>query len=77
MLRPKSSQLSFYGKHIYDRVIPKGHFLKLLDRAVDFSLSSSSSATIIKKNRQGPRLRKRQMKPEITRACRERPKIER
>ncbi len=37
MLRAKSSQLSFYGSHIYDRVIPKGHFLKLLDKAVDFS----------------------------------------
>ena len=37
MLRAKSSQLSFYGNHIYDRVIPKGHFLKLLNKAVDFS----------------------------------------
>jgi IS5 family transposase len=37
MLKPKSSQLSFYGDHIYDRVIPEGHFLKLLERAVDFS----------------------------------------
>jgi IS5 family transposase len=37
MLRPKSSQLSFYGNHIYDRVIPEDHFLKLLSRAVDFS----------------------------------------
>ena len=37
MLRAKSSQLSFYGNHIYDRVIPKDHFLKLLDKAVDFS----------------------------------------
>ena len=38
MLRTKSSQLSFYGEHIYDRVIPKDHFLKLLHKAVDFSL---------------------------------------
>jgi IS5 family transposase len=37
MLRVKSSQLSFYGNHIYDRVIPKDHFLKLLNKAVDFS----------------------------------------
>lgn len=37
MLRPPSMQLSFYGNHIYDRVIPEDHFLKLLDRAVDFS----------------------------------------
>ena len=36
MLRAKSSQLSFYGNHIYDRVIPKDHFLKLLNKAVDF-----------------------------------------
>ncbi len=31
------SQLSFYGNHIYDRIIPRDHFLKLLDKAVDFS----------------------------------------
>jgi IS5 family transposase len=37
MLRAKSNQLSFYGNHIYDRVIPEDHFLKLLDKAVDFS----------------------------------------
>jgi IS5 family transposase len=37
MLKPRSSQLSFYGDHIYDQVIPDDHFLKLLDRAVDFS----------------------------------------
>jgi IS5 family transposase len=37
MLRPKSAQTSFYGNHIYDRVIPKDHFLKLLDRAADLS----------------------------------------
>ena len=37
MLKAKSSQLSFYGNHIYDRVIPKDHFLKLLNKAVDFS----------------------------------------
>jgi IS5 family transposase len=37
MLRPPSMQLSFYGNHIYDRVIPEDHFLKLLNRAVGFS----------------------------------------
>ena len=37
MLRTESVQTSFYGNHIYDRVIPDGHFLKLLDKAVDFS----------------------------------------
>ena len=37
MLRAKSNQLSFYGSHIYNRVIPGDHFLKLLDRVVDFS----------------------------------------
>jgi len=37
MLRAKPRQLSFYGNHIYDRVIPKDHFLKLLDKAVGFS----------------------------------------
>ena len=37
MLKTKSSQLSFYGDHIYDQVIPEEHFLKQLDRAVDFS----------------------------------------
>jgi len=37
MLKPRSSQLSFYGDHIYDRIIPEGHFLKQLDKTVDFS----------------------------------------
>jgi len=37
MLRAKSPQSSFYGNHIYDRVIPEDHFLKQLDKAVDFS----------------------------------------
>jgi transposase len=34
-MRSKSSQLSFYGNHIYDRVISKDHFLKLLNKAAD------------------------------------------
>jgi len=37
MLKPRSSQLSFYGDHIYDQVIPEDHFLKLLEKAIDFS----------------------------------------
>jgi len=37
MLRPESVQTSFYGNHIYDRVIPEHHFLKQLNKAVDFS----------------------------------------
>ena len=37
MLKVKSSQLSFYGNHIYGPVIPEDHFLKLLNKAVDFS----------------------------------------
>ena len=37
MLRAKTSQVSFYCNHIYDRIIPKKHFLKRLDKAVDFS----------------------------------------
>ncbi len=36
MLKTKSSQLSFYGDHIYDQIIPEEHFLKQLGRAVDF-----------------------------------------
>ena len=36
MLVTKSSQLSFYGNHIYDRVIREDHFLKLLSKVVDF-----------------------------------------
>ena len=37
MLKPRSSQLSFYGDHIYDQVIPDDHFLKQLEKAVAFS----------------------------------------
>jgi len=37
MLRATSSQVSFYGDHIYNRVIPEEHFLKQLEKAVDFS----------------------------------------
>ena len=37
MLRRRSPQASFYGEHIYDRVIPEDHFLKLLNKTVDFS----------------------------------------
>ena len=37
MLRAESNQLSFYGNHIYNRVIPETHSLKLLDKVADFS----------------------------------------
>ncbi len=37
MRRTKSSQLFFYGNHIYHRVIPKDHFLELLGKTLDFS----------------------------------------
>ena len=37
MLKPRSNQISFYGDHIYERVIPAGHFLRLLEKVVDFS----------------------------------------
>ena len=37
MLKPRSSQLSFHGDHIYDQVIPDDHFLKQLEKAIDFS----------------------------------------
>ena len=40
MLRAESNQLSFYGSHVYDRVIPEDHFLKCLNRVVDFSFVS-------------------------------------
>jgi IS5 family transposase len=39
--------------------------------------NKTTSAIIAKKNRKSPRLRKRQVKPEIVAAQRERPKIER
>jgi hypothetical protein len=31
MLRAKSSRLSFYRDYIYERVIPRDYFLKLLN----------------------------------------------
>ena len=44
MLRAESSQVSFYGNHIYDRLIPEDHLLKLLDKVVDF-LALESAVT--------------------------------
>ncbi len=41
MLGVKSSQLSFYGDHVYDWVIPEDHSLKLLNKAVTFPSSTS------------------------------------
>ena len=37
MLSVKTRQHSFYGNHVCYRVIPEGHFLKLMDKAVDLS----------------------------------------
>ena len=37
MLRATSTRLSFCGNHTYDRLIPNNHFLRMLDKAVDFS----------------------------------------
>src|SRR4030066_631001 len=46
MLKPKSSQLSFYGDHIYDRIIPEGHFLKwFVGLAIDESSPDATSLT--------------------------------
>ena len=44
MLRTESSQVSFYYNHIYDRLIPEDHLLKLLDKVVDF-LALESAVT--------------------------------
>jgi hypothetical protein len=44
MLRAESSQVSFYGNHIYDRLIPEGHLLKLLDKVGHF-LALESAVT--------------------------------
>ena len=37
MIRTKSNQLSLYGDLVYERLIPEDHFLKQLEKAVDFS----------------------------------------
>ncbi|MDA2921878.1 transposase [Patescibacteria group bacterium AH-259-L07] len=37
MLKIKPQQQSFYGDFLYDRVIPKDHLLKKIDKIIDFS----------------------------------------
>src|SRR4030042_1562369 len=37
MLKPKSSQESFYGSYLYDRIVPKDHLLRIINDVVDFS----------------------------------------
>ena len=37
MLRPKSTQNSFYGSYLYDNIIPKDHLLRRINEVVDFS----------------------------------------
>ena len=37
MLRPKSTQNSFYGSYLYDSIIPKDHLLRRINAVVDFS----------------------------------------
>jgi transposase len=37
MLKPKSSQSSFYGSYLYERIVPKDHLLRKIDAVVDFS----------------------------------------
>jgi hypothetical protein len=44
MLKTESSQVSFYGNHIYDRLIPEDHLLKVLDKMVDFLAAESAVA---------------------------------
>ena len=37
MLKPKSSQSSFYGSYLYDRIVPADHLLRKINAVVDFS----------------------------------------
>jgi transposase len=37
MLKLKSSQASFYGSYLYDRIIPADHLLRRINQVVDFS----------------------------------------
>jgi hypothetical protein len=37
MLKPKSSQNSFYGSYLYDRIVPQDHLLHKINAIVDFS----------------------------------------
>ncbi|MFC1925920.1 transposase, partial [Chloroflexota bacterium] len=37
MLRPKSTQNSFYGSYLYDSIVPQDHLLRKINEVVDFS----------------------------------------
>jgi hypothetical protein len=37
MLKPHSSQASFYGSYLYDRIVPQDHLLRKINAVVDFS----------------------------------------
>jgi hypothetical protein len=37
MLKPKSSQDSFYGSYLYDRIVPKDHLLRKINAVIDLS----------------------------------------
>lgn len=37
MLKAKSAQESFYGSHLYDKIMPQDHLLWKINQAVDFS----------------------------------------
>ena len=39
MLKPKSSQESFYGSYLYDRIVPVDHLLRKINQVVDFSFT--------------------------------------
>jgi transposase len=37
MLKPRSSQASFYGLYLYDKIVPTDHLLRKINQVVDFS----------------------------------------
>jgi transposase len=37
MLKPKSTQESFFGTYLYDRIVPTDHLLRKINQVVDFS----------------------------------------
>jgi IS5 family transposase len=39
MLKPKSTQESFYGSYLYDRIVPVDHLLRKINQVVDFSFT--------------------------------------
>lgn len=40
MLKPKSSQESFYGSYLYDRIVPVDHVLRKINQVVDLSFAN-------------------------------------